>query len=259
MATLRIVIVGGGFAGVKCAKTLRQKLGQERCEIVLFNCENHMVFHPLLAEVAGASINPEAIATPLRQMLPFVLCRTEEVQRIDLAQGVVEYAGYDGQLHLMAYDHLVLACGSAVNLGTVPGMADHAFPLKTIGDAIALRLHIMQRLEAAEVCDNPALRDWLLSFIIVGGGFSGVEVAGEINDLLRGTYRFFYNISQADLNVTLVHSRVHLLPETTPTLRDFPRRKMEQAGIRMVLNTRVAYVTPEVQSMRASALSSLAA
>jgi len=193
MNSSRIVIIGGGFAGVKCAKTLRKSLPRDQYEIAIFNRENHMVFHPLLAEVAGASVNPDAVAAPLRQMLPHVSCRTEAVQRIDLDHNYVEYESHDGQMRQMAYDHVVIACGGAVNLGMVPGMADHAFPLKTIGDAIALRAHVMQQLEKAEVCDEAARKRWYLSFIVIGGGYSGVEAAGEINDLVRGSRRFFQN------------------------------------------------------------------
>ena len=204
-----------------------------------------MVFHPLLAEVVGASINPEAVATPLRQMLPGVQCRTEDVQRIDLDRAEVVYESHDGQLRHMPYDHVVLACGAAVNLGTVPGMADHALPLKTIGDAIALRSHVMQQLEKAEVCDDPVRKRWYLSFLVVGGGFSGVEVAGEINDLVRGSTRFFPNMAREDITVTIIHSRAQLLPELPPTLREVARTKMEQAGIALCLQARVACVTPE--------------
>ncbi|MGH7334754.1 MAG: FAD-dependent oxidoreductase [Candidatus Rokuibacteriota bacterium] len=245
MSRTRVVIVGGGFAGVKCAKTLRKRLSRSRAEIILFNAENHMVFHGLLAEVVGASINPDAIGAPLRQMLPGVYCRTEVVQRIDLDERVVVYEGHDGHLRPLPYDHVVLACGAAVNLGTIPGMADHAFPLRTIGDAVALRSHVMQQLEKADVCDDPVLKRWYLSFIVVGGGFSGVEVAGEINELVRGCQRFFHNVARDDLTVTVVHPREQLLPELTPALREFARAKMEQAGISMRLKTRVVCVTPE--------------
>jgi len=245
MSTNRIIIIGGGFAGVKCVKTLRKKLSRVDFEIVLFSKENHMVFHPLLAEVVGASINPKAVIASLRQMLPGMHCRTEEVLNIDLDNKAVEYETHEGAVRQMSYDYLVLACGSVVNLSLVQGMADHAFPLRTIGDAMALRHHIMQQLEKAEVCDDPELKKWYLSFIVVGGGFSGVEVAGEINDLVRDTLHFFPNISSNDLKVSIVHSRNQLLPEISPKLRDLTREKMEEAGINMVIPFRVSYVTNE--------------
>lgn len=245
MDPTRIVIIGGGFAGVKCAGTLRKQLPPQSCEIVLFSRENNMVFYPLLAEVAGAAINPGAVTVPLRQMLPGVRCRTEEVRQIDLPVSEVEYEGYDGRVSRMRFDHAVLACGTAVNLTLVPGMVDHAFPLKSVGDAIALRFHVTEQLEKAEVCDDPERRRWYLSFIIVGGGFSGVEVAGEINDLVRASLRFYGNFTAEEISVTLVHARDQILPEVSPTLLEFARMNMEQAGIRMVLNARAVLATAE--------------
>lgn len=241
----RIMIVGGGFAGVKCARTLRKQLSKNRAEIVLFSKENNMVFYPLLAEVAGAAINPGAVTVPLRQMLPGVRCRTEEVRQIDLATSEVEYERYDGRLGRLPFDHAVLACGTSVNLSVVPGMADHAFPLKSVGDAMALRFHVMEQLEKAEVCDDPERRRWYLSFVVVGGGFTGVEAAGEINDLIRAGTRFYGNFTAGDVTVTLVHSRDQILPEVSPTLREFARTKMERAGIRMVLNARAMSATAD--------------
>src|ERR1051325_757794 len=184
-STLRIVIVGGGFGGVRCAKTLRRRLPKKTCEIVLFNRENHMVIHPLLPEVAGASINPDAVAAPLRQMLTGVRCRTETVRHIHLANSRIEYEAPDGNVGDLTYDRIVIACGRSVSLGAVPGMSDHAFPFKGVGDAMALRSHVIQQLENAEVCGDEIRRRWYLSFVVVGAGFSGVEVAGEINDLVR--------------------------------------------------------------------------
>ena len=241
----RVVIVGGGFGGVQCAKTLRRLLPGGECEIVLFNRENHMVFHPLLPEVAGASLNAGGVAAPLRQMLRGVRCRTESVRAIDVERQTIEYEAHDGHTRSLPYDHVVVACGRSVNLGAVPGMADHAFALKSVGDALALRSHVIQQLENAEVSNDPSQRRWYLSFLIIGAGFSGVEVAGEINDLVRHSTRFYPNISPDEISVTLVHSRDHILPEIGADLRAFAEERMRAAGITIVLNELVTAATAE--------------
>ena len=184
-----IAIIGGGFAGAKCAKTLTKKLDLESHEIILFNKENHMVFHPLLAEVVGSSLDPDPVTTPLRQLLPQVRCRTEDVHSIDLEKNQITYENNIGTFDKLNYDYIVICCGSAVNMSIIPGLQDHAFPIKTVGDAIALRVHIIEQLEKAEVEENPKLKQHHLSFIIIGGGFSGVEVGGEINDLHQGFHQ----------------------------------------------------------------------
>jgi NADH:quinone reductase (non-electrogenic) len=242
---MRVVIVGGGFAAVKFAKTLREKLSAAECEILLFNRENHMVFHPLLADVAGASINPDAAAAPLRQMLPGVSCRTERVQRIDLQSSEIEFDDGSGALNRLHYDHVVIACGAESNLGLVPGMTEHAFAFKVMRDAIDLRQHIVRQMERAEASSDPERRRWHLSFIIVGAGFSGTEVAGEINELVRSSTRFYRNFRKSDVTVALVHSQDQILPEVAPTLRDFAKKKMEKAGITILLNTRAVAATHE--------------
>jgi NADH dehydrogenase len=245
VTTPRIIIIGGGFSGVQCAQVLCRQLPHKRAEIVLFNDENHLVFSPLLAEVVGSSINPLDVVVPLRQLLPRVFCRTEAVESVELATNEITYEAEDGRCARMHYDQLVIACGNVANLNVVPGMADHAFPLKTVGDAAALRSHIMERMEQAEVCPDPERRRWRLTFIVVGGGFSGAEVAGEINDLVRDTARYFRNFTPEEVTVTLIHSRDQILPEISSDLRDFARKKMEKAGVKFLLNARVALATPD--------------
>ena len=242
---MRVIVVGGGFAAVQFARTLRKKLRASECEILLFNCENHLVFHPLLADVAGASINPDAAATPLRQMLPGVGCRTERVQRIDLHSSEVEFEDGSGVLSRLRYDHVVIACGGESNLSIIPGMTEHAFGFKVMRDAIDLRQHIVRQMEQAEVSSDPDRRRWHLSFIIVGAGFSGVELAGEINELVRDSTRFYRNFRKEDVIVTLVHSQDHILPEVAVRLREFAKKKMEKAGITILLNTRAVATTHE--------------
>jgi NADH:ubiquinone reductase (H+-translocating) len=242
---IRVVIVGGGFGAVQFAKNLRKKLRPADCEILLFNRENHMVFHPLLADVAGASINPDAAAAPLRQMLPGVGCRTERVHRIDLAASEIEFADGNGDLSRLQFDHVVLACGAESNLGIIPGMSEHAFPFKVMRDAIELRQHVVHQMENAEAETDAERRRWHLSFVIVGAGFSGVEVGGEINELVRSSTRFYRNFKKEDVKVTLVHSQGQILPEVAPTLRDFAKKKMEKAGVTIVLNARAVAATHE--------------
>jgi NADH:ubiquinone reductase (H+-translocating) len=242
---MRVIIVGGGFAAVKFAKTLRNKLRSSECEILLFNRENHMVFHPLLADVAGASINADAAAAPLRQMLPGVECRTERVQRIDLPASEIEFDSASGTLARLHYDHVVVACGAESNLGIIPGMTEHAFPFKVVSDAIDLRQHVVRQMENAEAASELDRRRWYLSFIIVGAGFSGAEVAGEINELVRSSTRFYRNFRKEDVTVTLVHSQDQILPEVVPKLRAFAQNRMQKAGITMLMNTRAVAATHE--------------
>src|SRR5262245_1174059 len=179
-----IVIVGGGFAGVYTARYLEKYLPRG-WRITLFSQENHFIFTPLLGDVVGSSINPMHVVCPIRQMAPRATCRTASLMRIDLETRQVHYQTAMGQPAVQKYDQLVLACGSIVNLDIIPGMAPHGWPLKTMGDALMLRNHLIGQLEKAEVETNPVGKRRLLSVVVVGGGFSGVEVAGEIADLLQ--------------------------------------------------------------------------
>jgi NADH:ubiquinone reductase (H+-translocating) len=240
-----VVIIGGGFAATKCAKTLRKKLSRDSCHIVLFSRENHMVFHPLLADVVGASLHADSAAATLRQMLPGIECRTDVINRIDVEAGKIEYQRDEGQIDRIGYDHLVIACGADSNLAMIPGMGDHAFPFKTMRDAVLLRAHIIRQLEKAEACDSPERQKFYLAFVIIGGGFSGVELAGEVNDLIRESTRFYRNFTRDQVRVTLVHSGDQILPEVSPTLRDFALKKMKRLRIEVLLNTRAAAATRE--------------
>ena len=240
----RIIIIGGGFSGVACARELlkRQKSNEE-LDLVLFSRENHMIFTPLLADCVGASLHSSDVMVPLRQMLPGVHCRTEEVREIDPDRRRVHFFTRDRDCQALSYDELVISSGSIANLSAVPGMVDHAFPLKPVGDAEDLRRHILTQLELAQLTSNEEERKWLLSFIIVGGGYSGVESAGEINDLVRGSLKYFTELKQARPRIMLVHSREQILPEIGEKLREFARKKMQQAGVELHLQQRAKMVT----------------
>ncbi len=246
----RVVVLGGGFAGVKCARTLRKLLPSDEFDVIVFNRENYMVFHPLLAEVASGALQPRHVGASLRQLLENVHFRAEDVLNIDVDNNFIEYEAYDDSRQKMAFDHLVIACGSTANLGLIQGMDEYAFGLKTMGDALAIQGHVMEQLEKAEVCDdNERKRDYL-SFVVVGGGFSGIEVAGEINELVRGSTKFYTNFRRADIKVTVIHSRDQILPEVNPKLGAFAQRKMEEAGVKFILNAAAARASAEGVSLK---------
>src|SRR4051794_33947070 len=237
-----IVILGGGFAGVNAAQHLARLLPRGH-EIVLFSQENHLVFTPLLGNVVGSSINPMHVVWPGRQMIRRSTCRTAAVTAIDLAAKEVHYRTAANQPARQKYGHLVIACGNAVKLDIIPGMAAHGWPLKTMGDALVLRNHLIGLLEKAQVEPDDERRRQLLSVVVVGGGFSGVEVAGEIADLLKESARFYTDVPPGDVRVTLLHRGERILPELPPTLGEFARDKMRARGIDIRLKSEAQAVT----------------
>lgn len=242
MAARTIVIIGGGFAGVTAAQRLKRRL-PEGWEVVLFSQENHFIFTPLLGDVVGSSINPMHVVWPIRQMARGATCRTAAARRIDRTARVVEYALPDGGIGRQPYDHLVLASGSTVNLDIIPGMSAHGWPFKTMGDALLLRNRLIGLMEQAEVEVNAAERRRLLSVVVVGGGFSGVEVAGEVVDLMKESCRFYRNIQESDIRVSLLEFRERILPELPEKLSLFAQDKMRGRGVDIWLNAKAQSVT----------------
>jgi NADH dehydrogenase len=237
-----IVIVGGGFAGVYCARHLQGRL-PAGWQIVLFSGENHLIFTPLLGNVVGSSLSPMHVVWPVRQMLPRCSCRSAEVNGIDLAARQVHYVTATGHAASQPFDHLVLACGAKVKLDIIPGMAAHAWPLKTMGDALVLRNHLVGLMEKAQVEPDPVTRRRLLSVVVVGGGFSGVEVAGELADLMKASCRFYDAIPPEEVKVTILQRSGRLLPELPESLGEFAARRMRARGIDVRLNAAARAVT----------------
>ena len=208
----RIVIVGGGFAGVTLAQHLQRRAGSAS-EVLVISRENHMVFTPMLAEVAGRMVAGEHIAVPGRQMLGRAQWLTAAVTRVDLERQTVQYVATPGGAGSVAYDHLVVACGSDVDLNRVPGMAAYAFPFKVLGDAFALANNVIARFEAAAAATDADERARLLAVVVIGGGFSGVEAAGTLSDLIHNAVRYYPQLRDHRPQVTILHRGAALLPE----------------------------------------------
>ena len=239
MGTSSFVILGGGFAGTTLARRLDSRL-PANWDMTFISQENCITYQPLLAEVVGASMLPGHVVAPIRQMLKPARFRMATVTEIDFDRREVRYLGEDaGVIH---YDQLVLACGMTINLDILPGMAEHSLPLKTAGDGLFLRNRLLVRMEQAEMQTEPERRRWLTTFIVIGGGFSGVELAAELNDFLRSARRYYPNLKEQDCKIILLHGGDRILPELAAGLAKRALTKMQKRGIEIRLNTRVARV-----------------
>ncbi len=232
----RIVIIGGGFAGATAARHLERRL--RAADIHLLSAENHLTYNPLLPEVVGASVLPGHVVAPLRQMVHRAKVHQVQVTGIDTDARRVHFQN-SSETGSLDYDHLVMACGSSANLRMIPGMAEHTLPLKTVGDALYLRNRVIARLEDAEFTENPTLRRWLKTFVVIGGGFSGVEVAGEISDFLAESQRWYRHSQLEPARVVIVHGGPHLMPELPERLGRFTERQLARhGGVEVRLGTR---------------------
>ena len=244
----RIVILGGGFAGMKTAECLEQELHTNSSAMITLVSEtNALLFTPMLAEVAGSTLEPSHISTPLRSSLRRTEFIRGRVNAIDLENRNVILASDSptGQL-VLPYDHLVLALGSVSNYPRMANIEKLAFNFKSLLDAIRVRNHVIEMFERADRESDASQRAALLSFVIAGGGFAGVELAGALNDFARGILADYPNLNPNELNIVLVHSRDRILPELSESLARYAQKKMEARGVQFRLNARLRDAQPGV-------------
>lgn len=244
--TTRVVILGGGFAGVYTARALVRALGTRKdVEVHLLCEENYFVFQPLLPEVAAGGISATHVVNPIREIAPgvhFRLCKVEaiesELKRVRVIQGEGLEPTY------VAYDHLVTCLGKVSNFSSLPGVQEHAFAMKDMADAFRLRNHVLRCLELADVETDAAAKNALLTFVVAGGGFSGVETMGELAELVHRSLPYFRNIAPQEVRFHLVHSQGRVLPEMPPKLGDVARSVLERRGVVVHLDARVRAASP---------------
>lgn len=240
-----VVVIGAGFAGTTLVRALdRHWRGGAR--ITLISDESYTTFNPMLPEAVGASVFPEQVVVPVREMLHTAGgCRfiMGTVTAVNTVQRSVNCHSLAGELTI-PYDHLVLAFGNRAKLDMLPGMAEHALPLKTVGDAMHIRNSVLRRLARIELESDPALRRWLGHFIVIGGGFSGVEVAGELVDCLASIRRYYPKVQADELRITVLHGTDRLLPELSPRLGAAALDSLTSRGVTVQLCTRAQALTP---------------
>ncbi len=235
----RVVILGGGFAGIGAAR----KLKDADAEVVLIDQHDYHTFQPLLYQVATDLLEPAAVGHPLRDLFhdqPNATVHEATVVEIDTEARRVTFA----EMPPLAYDHLVLALGASVNFFGVEGAGDHSFPLYTLADAVRLKEHVLERWEAADR-DPELVDDGVLNVVFVGGGPTGIESAGAFAELYRSEFTKDYpHLPQDRIRLILVEAGDDVFMMFKPDIREYTRQALEKRGVELMLGETVASVTP---------------
>ena len=235
-----VVVIGGGFAGTQLVRNLEKKL-EDDWQVVLISEENYTTFNPMLAEVVGASVLPSHVIAPIRRMVRKTRFISARATKVDIESRTVHFEGEDRN-GTIGFEHLVLSFGSRANLDIIPGMKEHAMPFKLLGDALQMRNRVIEQMEKAELENDQELRKWLGHFIVIGAGFSGVEVGGAIQDFIHSSHKHYPRLHDNDLKVTMIHRGELPLQEMNPSLGRHVLKEMPKRGIKLLLNTGVASV-----------------
>lgn len=240
----KIVILGAGFAGINAAQELAHLLPHAAdAQITLVDQNNYFLFTPMLTEVAGGEIDTRHIGVAIRRFDHRIQFKQGQIKQIDLAsRRVTIVLGRVGDSIPQAQetieaDHLLIALGSDVNYYGISGLAENSLTIKSLGDAAAIRNRILGLLERADEEPDPDMRQELLTVVVGGGGFSGVETMAAVNDLLREGSKHYPRIAPDDIHTILIESEGRLLPELEEDLAAFAQKKLEQRGVEVYLNT----------------------
>lgn len=242
--TTKVIILGGGFGGLYTALYLDKTLARRSdVEITLINRENFFLFTPMLHEVAASDLDITHIVSPVRKLLKRVKIFNGRVESIDLKAKTVGVShGKEHHHHEPEYDHLVLGLGSITNFYGDRGLEESGLTMRSLGDAIYLRNHLISNLEEADFECCPMVRKPLLNFVVAGGGFAGVETIAGVNDFVREALRYYPNLTESMLRLVLVHAGDAILPELNEKLGRYAQKKLAMRGVEIHLGTRLESV-----------------
>jgi NADH dehydrogenase len=235
----RIVVVGAGHVGLYVALRLSKKLAARRAEVVVIDPQPHMTYQPFLPEAAAGNISPRHAVVPLRRELKRCRIVSGEVTRIEHARKTVTIQPIDGPATEMSYDHIIVAPGSVSRTLPIPGLRERGIGFKTIGEAIYLRNHILDRLDIAAVTPDPAVRKASLTFVFVGGGYAGIEALAEMEDVVKDAMTYYSELDRKEVRFVLVEATNRILPEVGPDMGAYAARQLDARGIDLRLGTRL--------------------
>ncbi|HEV7788362.1 MAG TPA: NAD(P)/FAD-dependent oxidoreductase [Pseudonocardia sp.] len=235
----RIVIVGGGYVGMYTALRLQKKLGANEASVTVIDPQANMTYQPFLPEAAAGSIEPRHVVVPLRKTLRKCHVLTGRVTAISREAREVTVEASTGNISKIGYDVLVVAPGSVARTLPIPGLAEQGISFKTVAEAIYLRNHVLSRMDDATSTLDPALRRKLLTFMVVGGGYAGVEALAELADMSRYASRYYETIDASDLRWVLVEASGRIMPEVSAPMGEYTVKQLLDAGTEVFLDTRV--------------------
>jgi NADH dehydrogenase len=236
-----VVIAGGGFAGAHAARELERVMPRQSARLMLVNDVNFLLYTPFLPEAAAGTLEPRHVVTPLRDMLKRTYLRLGAVTAHDPAARTVEITNHEGEVVEQRYDQLVLALGSVSRLLPVPGL-ERAIGFKSLADAIWLRNHVIETLEAANDSEDPERRQQLLTYMFVGGGYAGLEALAELQDFAVDAIERYPRARLQGMNWILIEAADRVLPETDADLADYAVNELRGRGLDVRLGTRVEEV-----------------
>ena len=233
----RILILGGGFAGVECCLKLESYFANNSdIEITMISEDNFILFTPMLPQVASGTIETRHIVTPIRTLINKTKFYEAKIKHIDPhGKSVTLYGTNENRGMILHYDFLIVALGSKTNFFGMKNVEENSYQMNTINDAIILRNRIIDLMEQAENETDPILRKALLRIVIVGGGFAGVETAGELNDFISDIAEYYPNITENDVKVTLIEASTEILTGFPVKLAGFAKEKLVERGIELIL------------------------
>ena len=233
----RVLILGGGTVGLYTARRLRKRLGRRDAAIVVVDPRSYMTYAPFLPETAAGSIDPRNVVAPHRRALKGVDVLQGKVSAIEHAARRVQITPEEGEPYWVQYDHLVVGLGSVARTLPIPGLAEEGIGFKNVEEAIALRNHVLDRIDMAASTWDPELRRRMLTFVFVGGGFAGVEALAEVEDLARYTIRHYKQVEEDELRFVLVEGSPRILPEVSEELGGYTLEQLRKRRIEIYLST----------------------
>ncbi|MDY0815512.1 NAD(P)/FAD-dependent oxidoreductase [Kitasatospora purpeofusca] len=233
----RILIVGGGYVGLYAAMRILKKMRYGEATVTVVDPRSYMTYLPFLPEAAGGNVAPRNLVAPLRTALKNAEVLTGAVTGVDHERKIATIQPSAGDSYELPFDYLVVATGSVSRTFPIPGLAEHGIGMKTVEEAIALRNHVMAQLDKAESTTDEAIRRKALTFVIIGGGFAGVETIAEVEDMARDAAKIYKTVSRDDMRFIVVEAANRILPEMGPDLGLWTKEKLEERNIEVYIET----------------------